>query len=80
MAHDLVQAGFTGEADGIATVYGSVVAEDFQADEMTRDLGARYEIARNYFKRHACCRYNHGALDALDSIVAARGRPLVSRL
>ncbi|MDJ0949081.1 MAG: MmgE/PrpD family protein [Alphaproteobacteria bacterium] len=76
LAHDFVQAGFSGEADGIATVYGSVIAEDFRPEEMTRALGARYEIARNYFKRHACCRYNHAALDALDSVARARGRPL----
>src|SRR5690606_30046181 len=36
-------------------------------------LEQRWEIARNYFKRHACCRYNHGALDALARIVAGEG-------
>jgi 2-methylcitrate dehydratase PrpD len=36
---------------------------------MTRDLGRRWEIARNYFKLHACCRYNHGTLDALLSLM-----------
>jgi len=28
-------------------------------------LGKRFEVCRNYFKLHACCRYNHAALDAL---------------
>jgi 2-methylcitrate dehydratase PrpD len=72
LAHDLVQSGFTGEADGLQTVFGSVVSETFVPEEMTRDLGKRFEIARNYFKRHACCRYNHGTLDALASIAAQR--------
>jgi 2-methylcitrate dehydratase PrpD len=40
---------------------------------MVADLGTRWEIARNYFKRHACCRYNHAALDALERIVAEAG-------
>jgi len=39
LAHDLVQSGFTGEADGLQTVYGSVVSETFGPEEMTKDLG-----------------------------------------
>lgn len=77
IAWDLVKAGFTGEADGVGSVYGSIAASDFQPEEMTRELGARWEIARNYFKRHAACRYTHGALDALDAIAAKAGKALV---
>ncbi len=69
VAHDLLRSGFTGEQDGLSTVFGSVVSETFAPEEMTRELGSRWEIARNYFKLHACCRYNHGALDALDQIL-----------
>lgn len=72
LAHQLVQSGFTGEADGLKTVYGSVVSDTFSAEGMTEELGKRFEIARNYFKMHACCRYNHGTLDALEKILARR--------
>ncbi|GJD52110.1 hypothetical protein OPKNFCMD_4872 [Methylobacterium crusticola] len=72
-AWDLAASGFTAERDGIGTVYGSVIAEDFSAAAMTEELGRRWEIARNYFKRHAACRYTHGALDALAAIVAEAG-------
>jgi 2-methylcitrate dehydratase PrpD len=72
LAHQLVQSGFTGEADGLQTVYGSVVSDTFLPEVMTEALGERFEIARNYFKQHACCRYNHGALDALGEIMASR--------
>jgi 2-methylcitrate dehydratase PrpD len=75
-AWQMVQAGFVGEADGIGTVYGTVIADQFQPDEMIADLGVRWEIARNYFKRHAACRYNHGALDALQHIVKEAGGKL----
>jgi 2-methylcitrate dehydratase PrpD len=68
---EMVEAGFTGEVDGIGTIYGTVLADDFRPEEMVAELGARWEIARNYFKRHACCRYNHGALDALGRIMSA---------
>jgi 2-methylcitrate dehydratase PrpD len=70
---DLVRAGFEGERDGVATIFGHVSASDFQPAEMLQGLGTRWEIARNYFKRHAACRYTHGALDALAQIVARTG-------
>ena len=70
LAYHLVESGFTGEKDGLKTVFGSVVSETFVPEEMTKDLGQRFEIGRNYFKRHACCRYNHSALDATKAIVA----------
>ena len=69
-AHQLVDAGFNGEKDGLQTVFGSVVSESFEPDVMTDELGSRFEILRNYFKRHACCRYNHATLDALLEILA----------
>ncbi len=72
MARDLVDAGFTGERDGLATVFGRVISDSFEPAEMIDDLGDRWEIARNYFKRHSCCRYNHGALDALAKISGDR--------
>lgn len=71
---DLVRAGFEGERDGVATIFGHVSANDFRPEEMTAELGTRWEIARNYFKRHAACRYTHGALDALAMITAKTGR------
>lgn len=70
LAHQLVDAGFNGEKDGLNTVFGQVVSETFDTNEMTADLGERFEILRNYFKRHACCRYNHATLDALLEIMA----------
>jgi 2-methylcitrate dehydratase PrpD len=72
LAHQLIQSGFTGEADGLKTVYGSVVSDTFNPEVMTDKLGQRFEIARNYFKMHACCRYNHGTLDALEKILAKK--------
>lgn len=72
----LVGAGFTGEADGLASVYGGVVATSFDWARMLEDLGRRWEIERNYFKVHACCRFNHAALDALaDALCGLPGPP-----
>lgn len=70
LAVDLVASGFVGERDGIASVFGEVSSDRFDPRAMVDGLGARWEIERNYFKRHACCRFNHGALDALDMLLA----------
>ncbi len=69
LAHQLVDAGFNGEKDGLQTVFGSVVSDTFDPGVMTEGLGVRFEVMRNYFKRHACCRYNHATLDALQEIL-----------
>jgi len=72
-AWDLVASGFTGEFDGVGSVYGSVLAEAFQPEEMVAELGSRWEIQRNYFKRHAACRYTHGALDVIAALLEKHG-------
>ncbi len=80
MAWEMAAAGFEGERDGVATVFGRISGTAFRAEAMTEALGTRWEVARNYFKLHACCRYNHAALDALEDIVARHGRPDPARI
>ena len=70
LAYHLLESGFTGEADGIGSVYGGVVSDSFNPQAMVEELGSRFEIARNYFKQYACCRYNHSSLDALYHIMS----------
>ncbi|MCZ7676225.1 MAG: MmgE/PrpD family protein [Roseovarius sp.] len=72
-AWDLVASGFTGETDALRSVYSGVLAEAFDAATMTGELGTRWEIRRNYFKRHAACRFTHGALDVLAELIARHG-------
>lgn len=66
---DLVETGFTGEHDGIANVFGRIVSDRFDTGVMAEQLGHRWEVTRNYFKLHSCCRYNHATLDALEMII-----------
>jgi 2-methylcitrate dehydratase PrpD len=72
-AWDLVASDFTGETDAIRSVYGAVLAENFNPESLTEQLGSRFEIQRNYFKRHAACRYTHAALDVLQSLLEKDG-------
>ena len=61
----LLRSEFSGEKDGINSVFSSVCSSGFDTPKAFEDLGNRFEVCRNYFKLHACCRYNHAALDAL---------------
>ena len=76
MTGDLIGAGFCGEVDGVAHVYGNVVSDAFDPDAVIEDLGQRWEVTRNYFKMHSCCRFNHAALDALNMISQQAGSAL----
>jgi 2-methylcitrate dehydratase PrpD len=70
LAVDLQRAGFTGLADGPGDVYGTILADHFEPARALDGWGGALRIQQNYFKRYACCRYNHPALDALLDIAA----------
>ncbi|MFT4267299.1 MAG: MmgE/PrpD family protein [Xenophilus sp.] len=72
LAAQLTPLGFTGEADGPSSLLGEIVSEHFDRAQVVRGLGDDWHLMHNYFKLHACCRFNHGALDALD-LLARRG-------
>jgi len=76
----LVESGFNGEHDGLTSVFGAIVSERFDTARVVAGLGDVWEITRNYFKLHSCCRYNHGALDALDQLDANGNLPLPERI
>ncbi len=70
LAVELQRCGFTALRDAPADVYGTILADRFEPalavaglDELGK--GGRYRIEQGYFKLHACCRFNHFALDAL---------------
>ncbi|MBI4591344.1 MAG: MmgE/PrpD family protein [Candidatus Rokubacteria bacterium] len=68
----LVDSGFTGLGGGLAETFGALIGSDFDPAPLADALGAPYAITQNYFKFHACCAYNHPALDAVGSIQARR--------
>ena len=51
----LLKAGFTGEQDGIKSIFDGVVSSKFDDESALELLGQRFEVTRNYFKLHACC-------------------------
>ena len=72
LAVELERCGFTGLGDAPSDVYGTILAERFEPELAVTDIEAvslagdgQYRIEQNYFKLHACCRFNHFALDAV---------------
>ena len=70
LAVDLYQCGFTALDDAPSDVYGSILGKSFDPDLAIAGLGGEYRIQQNYFKLHACCRYNHATLDAVVDAMA----------
>jgi len=75
LAHTLVQSGFTGEPDGVASVYGAIYADRFEPETAVRGLGEEFLLPRGFIKVHACGRYIHGALDCVEALMARRPLP-----
>lgn len=74
LAVHVLHCGFTAPADAPADVYGTILGESFHAESAVEGLGdddrpVTWRIERNYFKQHACCLYNHPALDAVQALL-----------
>src|SRR5688572_2909746 len=58
-AVELVEAGFTGQRDGIGFTYGTVIADGFDAQRYVQGIGRDWLILQGYFKLHPAGRYAH---------------------
>jgi len=70
MAARLVECGFTGEIDSVASVYGKILSDTFDPGKVVAGLGSEWLIAQSYFKLHPTGRYAHSAIDALEDLLA----------
>ncbi len=70
LAVDLAAAGVTPLPDMLTETFGRISGTGLDADLALDGLGERYEVTRNYFKRYACCRYNHPAVEAVEALLA----------
>jgi 2-methylcitrate dehydratase PrpD len=64
----LRDAGFTGEADAVASIMGNIYGSEFDAGMAVAELGKTWWIRRSYFKRFATGRYAHAALDLTEEL------------
>src|SRR5690606_15486861 len=63
LAVDLHAAGFTGEPQAFERVFGHVLGTSWDDAALDGDADGLF-IARNYFKLHACSRWNHAPIEA----------------
>ena len=75
LAADLAVAGITPLPDMLTESFGRISGTGLDAGAALEALGARFEVTRNYFKRYACCRYNHPAVEALEELLAVAPIP-----
>jgi len=75
LAADLAVAGITPLPDMLSESFGRISGTGLDAGAALEALGARFEVTRNYFKRYACCRYNHPAVEALEELLAVAPIP-----
>ncbi len=66
----MVEAGFTGQRDGIGFTYGTVIADGFDPQRMVTGLGKDWLITQGYFKLYPAGRFAHAAIDALRAALA----------
>jgi 2-methylcitrate dehydratase PrpD len=82
LAVHLLSCGFTALRDAPSDVYGKLLAEHFDPEAAAAGIDddgrvSEFRIQRNYFKLHACCYFNHPALDALHRLL--RGASIDAR-
>ena len=65
LAPELAAAGFEAQPDAIEEALGNLVGGGFKPEGLLEEIGARWEITRNYFRLYACCNPVHPALDSL---------------
>jgi 2-methylcitrate dehydratase PrpD len=68
-----VRGGVTGESQALETVYGLVLGEHFDPSVLGDRLGENWLIRQNYFKLHACSRWNHAPIEAMGKLLARTG-------
>lgn len=70
MAAHLGQCGFTALEDAPADLYRTVLGRGFDPGAVVEGLGSGpLRIQQGYIKLHACCLYNHPALDAVQALL-----------
>lgn len=73
LALDMVSIGVRSHPDVLQTIYDSVLGKEYLAELVSDGLGDEYLIEKNYMKIYGCCRFVHGAIDALTALMDELG-------
>lgn len=69
LAVDLATTGTSADDQALQTVFGEVLGDSYDARPLDDDLGGIRYLTRNYFKLHACSRWNHAPIEATQAIL-----------
>jgi 2-methylcitrate dehydratase PrpD len=75
LAPMLVEAGLTAEPDAFSAVFGRILGDAFDPARPGGLPGHSTYLTRNYFKVHACSRWNHAPIEATAAAMAQRLLP-----
>lgn len=70
VAGELARSGTTGDAAVLDTVFGEILGTGYDPAPLDEALGGQRYLTRNYFKLHACSRWNHAAIEATTTLMA----------
>lgn len=67
----LARKGFTGARNAFDGTFSfhKIYFRDYNLDEVTRDIGKRFEMTNVSFKPYPCCRFIHSSADAASKLV-----------
>lgn len=69
IAAHAVECGFSGERDGVATTFGEILGDAYDAELVIADLGKKWITLDGYFKLHPTARSVQTAIDALEDLM-----------
>lgn len=75
VACELAASGTEAEYGVLDAVFGEILGTSYDSTPLAAALGTERYLTRNYFKVHACSRWNHAAIEATASLM--RDRSLV---
>lgn len=73
VAADLAATGTGPDPGALDIVFGEILGTAYDAKFLDLELGEQRYLTRNYFKLHACSRWNHAAIEATAVLQAAHG-------
>lgn len=71
IAAQLVDCGFSGERDGVGTLFEEIIGDEYDRDRVVADIGTAWVTADGYFKLHPTARSIQTAIDALENLLEA---------
>lgn len=68
---DLAASGYTGSLDHFGTIYREILGDRVDEENLVESLGEHFFLQANYFKQYPYCRFCHGPMEAVETMLKA---------